>query len=188
VPARSVALTFDVSASHFDEYAQDIIPALRRLRLHGIFFIMPNQTRDFCDGHTACWPSLLAWRAEGLIDLESHSFTHLDYTTLTPQKLAFDLAHSKALIETRTGQPVLGLCYPFDAVAPEAFDLLAKAGYRFAVAGATRPDRSAEWNDPRPFALPRYYPYSGDASYPLITGAGGETFEQMLMGAVENRN
>ncbi len=183
-PARSVALTFDVGASHFDEYAQDIIPALRRYHLRAIFFVMPSQTRDACDGRLACWPSLLAWRDEGLISIESHSFTHYDFTTLSPALLAYDVAHSKAAIEARTGQPVLGLCYPFDSVTPAAYDLLARAGYQFAVAGATRPDRSAQWNDPQPFALPRYYPYSAGATYPLITGTGGQTFEQMVLGAI----
>jgi peptidoglycan/xylan/chitin deacetylase (PgdA/CDA1 family) len=183
-PARSVALTFDVGASHFDEYVQDVVPALRRNHLRAIFFVMPSQTREVCDGKTACWPSLLAWRDEGLISIESHSFTHQDYATLSPEMLAYDIARSKAAIEAKTGQPVLGLCYPFDSVTPAAFDLLAKAGYRFAVAGATRHDRSAEWNDPQPYALPRYYPYSGQAMYPLIGGTGGQTFEQMMLGAV----
>ncbi len=186
MPARSVALTFDVGASHFDEYTQDIIPALRRYHLRAIFFVMPSQTRDACNGQLACWPSLLAWRDEGLISIESHSLTHQDYATLSPESLARDITRSKAAIEAKTGQPVLGLCYPFDSVAPAAFDLLAKAGYRFAVAGATRRDRSAQWNDPRPYALPRYYPYSGDGAYPLISGTGGQTFEQMLVGAISD--
>ena len=111
-PARSVAITFDVAASHFDEYTRDIIPALRRTHLRAIFFVMPSQTRDTCDGQLACWPSLLAWRDEGLISIESHSYLHEDFATLSPEMIAFDLAHSKAAIEARTGQPVLGLCYP----------------------------------------------------------------------------
>jgi len=183
-PARSVALTFDVGASHFDEYAHDIIPSLRRNHLRAIFFVMPSQTRDTCDGQIACWPSLLAWRDEGLISIESHSFMHEDYATLSPEMLAFDVAHSKAAIEAKTGQPVLGLCYPFDSVTPAALDLLPKAGYQFAVAGPTRHDRSAQWNDPQPFSLPRYYPYSGQATYPLIGGTHGQTFEQMMASAV----
>ena len=146
---------------------------------------MPSQTQDTCDGQTACWPSLLAWRDEGLISIESHSFMHEDYATLSPERLAFDILRSKRAIEAKTGQPVLGLCYPFDSVAPAALDLLAKAGYRYAVAGATRLDRSARWNDPRPFALPRYYPYSGESTYPLIGGTHGLTFEQMLGAASE---
>ena len=184
-PARSVALTFDVGASHFDEYLSDIVPTLRREHLRAIFFVMPSQTRDTCDGQTACWPSLLAWRDEGLISIESHSFLHEDYATLSPEMLAFDIVRSKRAIEARTGQPVLGLCYPFDSVTPAALDLLARAGYRYAVAGATRPDRSAQWGDPQPFALPRYYPYSGESTYPIVGGTHGLTFQEMMLGASE---
>ena len=70
-------------------------------------------------------------------------------------------------------------------MTPAALDLLARAGYHFAVAGATRRDRSAQWNDPQPFALPRYYPYSGETTYPLIGGTHGLTFEQMMLAAVD---
>jgi peptidoglycan/xylan/chitin deacetylase (PgdA/CDA1 family) len=184
-PARSVALTFDVGASHFDQYVDDIVPALRRYHLRAIFFVMPSQTRDTCAGQIACWPSLLRWRDEGLISIESHSFFHEDYATLSPERLAYDAARSKAAIEAKTGQPVLGLCYPFDSVTPAAFDLLAKAGYQFAVAGATRHDRSAQWNDRQPYALPRYYPYSGPATYPLIGGTHGLAFAQMMLHAAQ---
>jgi len=186
IPARSVALTFDVGASHFGEYIGDIVPTLRRNHLRGIFFVLSNQTKDTCDGQIACWPDLLAWRDEGLISIESHSYMHEDYASLSPERLRFDITRSKADIEAHTGQPVLGLCYPFDSVTPAAVALLAKAGYQFAVAGATRHDRSAEWSDPQPFVLPRYYPYSGETSYPLIGGTGGLTFEQMMQAASAN--
>jgi peptidoglycan/xylan/chitin deacetylase (PgdA/CDA1 family) len=185
VPSRSVAITFDVGASHFDQYSNQIIPLLRRYHLRAIFFVMPNQTRAACDGKTTCWPNLLAWRDEGLISIESHSYMHEDYATLGPDELAFDITRSKADIEAHTGQPVLGLCYPFDSLAPAAVALLAKAGYQYAAAGDVRPDRSAEWNDPQPLALPRYYPYSGETNYPIISGSGGQTFDQMLMAASE---
>jgi peptidoglycan/xylan/chitin deacetylase (PgdA/CDA1 family) len=181
--SRAVALTFDVGASHFDDYAGVVIPALRRFRLHAIFFVMPSQTREACDGGLACWPDLLAWRDEGLIDLESHSLTHYDFATLPPERLALDIAGSKAAIEARTGQPVLGLSYPFDSLNPAAVDLLAAAGYAYAVAGATRADRSAVLNDPTPLALPRYYPYSGTAFYPRLGGPAGPTFAEMMLAA-----
>jgi peptidoglycan/xylan/chitin deacetylase (PgdA/CDA1 family) len=183
-PARSAALTFDVAASHLDEYSQAIIPALRRYHPHAIFFVMPSQTRDTRDGQMACWPSWLAWRDEGLISIESHSFYHFDYARLSPERLAYNGAHSRAAIQAKTGQPVLGLCYPFDSVAPAAVDLLSAAGYKFAVAGATRRDRSAECGDRQPYTLPRYYPYSGNGVCPVIAGTHGQTFDHMMLAAV----
>ncbi|MEP7357180.1 MAG: polysaccharide deacetylase family protein [Anaerolineales bacterium] len=182
-PAHSAALTFDVGWTHFDEYSGVIVPALRRYGLHAIFFVLPSRTSETCDGLTTCWPLLLAWQNEGLISIESHSLYHVDYTTLSPQDIERDAAHSKSIIEAHTGQPVRGLCYPFDDVSPAAAYLLEKLGYKYAVAGATRPDRSARAADPAPFALPRYYPYSGDADYPAIHGERGLAFGALMLAA-----
>lgn len=184
-PAPAVALTFDVGASHFGEYREVIIPALRRHGFQAIFFVMPSQTRAACEGDFACWPDLLAWRDEGLIALESHTLTHYDFTTLPPERLALDIAGSKRAIEAQTGQPVLGLSYPFDAFAEAAPELLAQAGYAYAVAGAARRDRSAHFADASPFDLPRYYPYSGEAFYPRLGGPDGPTFAELMVAAGE---
>lgn len=183
--ARSVVLTFDVGASKFDDYANIVIPVIRKYNFHAIFFILASRTVDSCDDpDTTCWPLIKQWADEGLISVGSHSWSHIDYQTLTPEQLYRDAAHSKALIEEKTGHTVLGICYPFDSVNPAAFDLLDSLGYQFAVGGFTQADRSAHFNADQPFALPRYYPYSGDY-YPIIGGTHGQTFEQMMLGAIE---
>lgn len=186
-PARSVLLTFDVGVSRFDDYADVVIPALRRYGFRAVFFVLAGQIDEECDGVTTCWPTLLQWRDEGLISIESHSLYHQDYTTLTPEQIVLDAGRSKAIIEEHTGQPVTGICYPFDAVNPAAFDLLPALGYTFAVGGPTRAERNVLSGDPEPFNLPRYYPYSGIATYLALIGAGGATFEEMLLRAVNER-
>lgn len=183
-PARSVVLTFDVGGSHFDDYLNVIIPTLRRYGLRAIFFVLVSQVRDTCDGQWTCWDSLIRWRDEGLISIESHSLYHIDYTTLTPAEIVLDAGRSRAVIEEKIGQPALGLCYPFDAINLAAFDLLKGLGYRFAMGGYTRAERSVLSADPDPYNLPRYYPYSSDELYPVISGTGGKTFEQMLWDAI----
>jgi hypothetical protein len=54
-------------------------------------------------------------------------------------------------------------------------------GYQFAVGGHTRPDRSVEVRDADRYSLPRVYPYSNLAIYPIIGGSNGETFDQLVM-------
>jgi peptidoglycan/xylan/chitin deacetylase (PgdA/CDA1 family) len=203
---RSVVLTFDVGASKFDDYVDVIIPALRKYNFHAVFFILASRTVDSCETSgkrigsplqdvygqidvsalTTCWPLIKQWADEGIISVGSHSWSHIDYQTLAPDQIYRDAAHSKALIEEKTGHPVLGICYPFDSVNPAAFDLLDSLGYQFAVGGFTQADRSAHPNADQPFALPRYYPYSGDY-YPIIGGTHGQTFEQMMWGAIERQ-
>lgn len=183
-PARSVALTFDVGYSHFDDYANVVIPALRRYRFRAVFFVLASKVQDECDGDYTCWPNLIEWRDEGLISVESHSLYHQDYATLTPEQIAWDAGQSKAIIEAHMGQPVLGLCYPFDNPNPAAFPILKDLGYRFTVGGPTRAERSAASGDAEPFNLPRYYPYSSAEIYPGMIGMEGKTFEQMMMAAI----
>jgi peptidoglycan/xylan/chitin deacetylase (PgdA/CDA1 family) len=184
-PQRSVVLTFDVGASKFDDYTNIVIPALRRHNFHGLFFILASRTVDSCDDPTlTCWPMVKQWADEGVISVGSHSWSHIDYATMSPEQIYLDAAHSKALIEEKTGHTVLGICYPFDSVNVAAYDLLETLGYEFAVGGYTRGDRSALFNDDSPYNLPRYYPYSGDY-YPIIGGTRGQTFDEMLLGAIE---
>jgi peptidoglycan/xylan/chitin deacetylase (PgdA/CDA1 family) len=184
-PARSALLTFDVGHSHFDDYANVVIPALRRYRFRAVFFVLASKVQDECDGEHTCWDRLIQWRDEGLISVESHSLYHQDYTTLTPEQIHWDAGQSKAIIEAHMGQPVLGLCYPFDAVNPAAFSILKDLGYRFTVGGPTRAERSALFADPDSFSLPRYYPYSNADIYPAMIGMGGKTFAEMMMGAID---
>jgi peptidoglycan/xylan/chitin deacetylase (PgdA/CDA1 family) len=186
-PQRSVVLRFDVGGSHFADYTDVVIPTLRRYHMHGLFFIQASQTRDECEGEFTCWATLAGWQREGLISIGSHSLYHIDYTTLSPEQIVLDAGRSKAIIEHKLGVTVQGLCYPFDAVNPAAFEILKDLGYRFAVGGYTRNERSARFADAEPFNLPSYYPYSGEAFYPVLGGSGGQTFEELMLAAIETK-
>ncbi len=180
VPARSVVLRFDVAQSHFDDYINVVVPALRANGQHGLFFILASRTSDDCDGLHACWPTLKQWADDGVISPESHTLWHIDYTELTPVEIRKDAEESRAMIEAKTGHKVHGLCYPFDSVAAPAVDILRGLGYDFAVAGNTRRDRGVMFADPDPFTLPSVYPYSSDSAYPQLTSHQGQTFESLL--------
>ena len=184
-PQRSVVLTFDVGGSKFDDYENVVVPALRKYGFHAIFFVLASRTLDECDGENACWPALAGWQKEGVISVGSHSWSHIDYAAMPPEQIALDAGRSKKLIEEKIGQPVLGICYPFDSPNPAAFSILEALGYKFAVGGYTRHDRSVALGDLEPYNLPRYYPYSGEDFYPIIGGTGGLTFEEMMLGAIK---
>jgi len=183
-PERSVALTFDVGISHFDEYVNEIIPALRRFGHHAIFFVQTQGVLDECDGTFTCWPSLAEWYAEGLISIGSHTVYHRDFNTLPAAQIVLELGGSKRTIEEKLGVSVIGVCYPFDAPSPAAFPILESLGYRFAVGGYTRAERSARFADTEPYNLPRYYPYSSEALYPVLSGSGGLTFDELIPAAI----
>lgn len=183
-PAHAVVLTFDVGGQDFDNYANIIIPALRRYNLHAIFFVQAYRIHERCGEGFTCWDVLAQWKAEGLISIGSHGMFHYDFATLTPEQIKYDAGRAKEILEEKLGGPVLGFSYPFDSAPAQAWPILEKLGYQFAAAGATRADRSAQFNDASPYTLPRYYPYSGEATYPVISGNHGQTFDQILLGAV----
>lgn len=179
-PARSVVLRFDVAQSHFDDYAEVIVPALRERGQHGLFFILASRTVAECDGEHACWPTLKDWADEGVISPESHTQWHINYNDLTAEELWRDARLSKETIEAETGHTVHGLCYPFDAVSAKALTILPELGYAFAVGGYTRNERAVLFADPAPFALPSLYPYSSPEAYPELTSHPGQTFATLL--------
>jgi len=184
-PQKAVALTFDVGLSSFDDYVNVIVPTLQRYHLHAIFFVLANRTRDECDGKITCWPTLKRWVEAGDISIGSHSLYHIDYAELTPDAIMLDAGRSKAIIEQKLGVTVTALCYPYDSVSPAAMPILKALGYRLAVAGPTRHERSVLFADAEPYNLPRYYPYSSWRSYPALVGMHGKPFNQVLWEAIE---
>ena len=185
-PQPAVALTFDVGISHFDDYTEVVVSTLRRLGLHGIFFIQTQGVLEECDGKFTCWESLAEWLEEGVISVGSHTVYHQDFTTLSSAQILVELKRSKEVIEEKLGVSIIGVCYPFDAVNPDAFPILERLGYRFAVGGWTRSDRSAHLGDPEPYSLPRLYPYSNDSIYPAMAGSGGLSFAELMTAATDS--
>jgi len=182
-PQKSVVLSFDIGVDRHSEYAQIVIPTLRKYGLNAIIFLVSNTNLigDECDlGETFCWSELRAWSDEGLISVESHGIWHMDYTTLDAATQRTDAGLSKELIEENIGQPVLGFAYPYDSYNIQSFNLLKSLGYQFAVAGFSRSDRSALRGDSQRYSLPRVYPYSNPDVYPHLSTANGMTFEEMI--------
>lgn len=183
-PQKSVVLSFDIGVNRHSEYAEIIIPTLRKYGLHAIVFLVANTNLigDECnlEGETFCWSELRTWSDEGLISVESHGIWHEDYTTLDKAEQEQDAGLSKRLIEENIGKHVSGFAFPFDAYSPQSFEVLKSLGYEFAVAGYSRSDRSVLRGDSEPYSLPRVYPYSNPDVYPLLSTAKGMTFEQMI--------
>jgi len=178
-PQKSVLLTFDLGTTHFDDFTTLIIPTLRKYNLKGILFLVVNITSDHCANGYACWSRLLEWQSEGLLSVQSHGMTHPDYAKITAQQIQNDAAQSKKVIEARVGAPVVAFAYPYDSAPATAQSIVKALGYKFAMSGNTRSDKSIVTSDPLLYNLPRYYPYSGIGTYPVIYGTT-LTFEQMM--------
>jgi peptidoglycan/xylan/chitin deacetylase (PgdA/CDA1 family) len=181
VPAQSAVITFDIGTPQEDNYAQVVIPALRKYHLHAIVFVVTGMIADSCGAdNMVCWQELLQWSEEGLISVESHGVNHPDYATLSTEAQRWDAQTSKAVIEANIGRPVEGFAYPYDSFNDGAARVVQALGYQFAVAGNTRGDRAVQLSDPDRFHLPRLYPYSNPRIYPMMYGTPDRTFDQLV--------
>jgi peptidoglycan/xylan/chitin deacetylase (PgdA/CDA1 family) len=187
VPAKSVVLTFDIGTAERADFADVIIPALRDHGLQALFFVVTDMIAETCGTENkVCWQDLRDWSAAGLISVESHGVGHPDYKTIDTEAQRWDLTVSRQIIAAQTGRPPIAFAYPFDSFNEGAPRVVKSAGYRFAVAGNTRADRSVHLSDPDRYSLPRVYPYSNPRIYPILYGADGKTFGEMIAAASES--
>jgi peptidoglycan/xylan/chitin deacetylase (PgdA/CDA1 family)/N-acetyl-anhydromuramyl-L-alanine amidase AmpD len=181
VPARSVALTFDIGTAQRSDYAENILPALRRHGFHALFFVVTGVIADSCGmENKICWEDLREWAGEGLISVESHGVSHPDYTALTSDEQRWDAQTARGIIADKTGRSPIAFAYPYDSYTEGAQRVIESIGYRFAVAGNTRDDRAVRLSDPSRYALPRVYPYSNAEIYPRMHALAGRTFGEMI--------
>jgi peptidoglycan/xylan/chitin deacetylase (PgdA/CDA1 family) len=124
LPRRPVVLTFD------DGYLSDYThaaPVLRRLAWPGVLNLALNNLRrgDITAPEVR---RLIEWGWE----IDSHTLTHPDLTTLTPAALRHELVGSRAAIQRRLGQPARFFCYPAGRYDPAVVAAVKAAGYEAA--------------------------------------------------------
>lgn len=182
-PEKSVVLTFDIGTAKADNFRQVIIPALRQYGYKALFFVLINAISDDGAANTLTWSDLREWQQEGLISVQSHGVYHPDYQDLTYDQKLWDSKTSFEVITQEVGESPLILAYPYDSVPQDAERLMQEVGYQLALAGH-RLERSVLFGDPDRFALPRYYPYSNEEAYPVLSDGYGWTFPEMMLAAI----
>jgi peptidoglycan/xylan/chitin deacetylase (PgdA/CDA1 family) len=120
LPPKPVVLTFD------DGYRGDYVyarPTLRRLRWPGnLNMLVGNLGQELTDR-----------MIEQLIDdgweLDAHTISHLDLTTMTGSRLRHEVAGSRQILEHRFHQPVNFFCYPAGKFNRSTIRAVRRAGY-----------------------------------------------------------
>jgi peptidoglycan/xylan/chitin deacetylase (PgdA/CDA1 family) len=158
---RAVVLTFDDGTRDTYETAW---PILRRHGLTATVFLVTDYM-----GQVAPWPGtaarLMDWgqaremSREG-VEIGSHTATHLDLRQAEVGVLREELRRSKAAIEEQIGTEVVSFAYPFGYFRACLPELLAEAGYKWAVLGGTYGYNTSAT---RPFELRRIR-VAGDVS------------------------
>jgi len=140
LPAKPVVITID---DGYDDAATNARQILQGYGMTATFFIPTWQTRIRPD-------VFRAMDAEGF-DIEAHSRTHPDLTTLSDQAAWSEIAGSKADLEHMLGHPVVLFAYPYGALNPRISAIVSRAGYRGGVGAYAGRVQSvaASLNEPR---------------------------------------
>jgi peptidoglycan/xylan/chitin deacetylase (PgdA/CDA1 family) len=124
LPRRPIVLQFD------DGYRADFTharPVLARLGWPGVLNLV---LRNLGPGGITV-PQVRALIADGW-EVDSHTMTHPDLTTLPSGDLRYELVASRAEIRLRFGQPARFFCYPSGRYDARVVAAVAAAGYRAA--------------------------------------------------------
>jgi peptidoglycan/xylan/chitin deacetylase (PgdA/CDA1 family) len=149
LPRRPIVLSFD------DGYLSDYtvgLPALRRHRWPGVIdLVLRNVARG----------DLEPWQVRRLIaagwEIDAHTLSHVDLTTVDPARLHEEVAGSRAELRRMFGRPVQFFCYPLGHYDGRVVAAVKAAGFQGATTenpGLARPNE--------PFTLARIRIDPGD--------------------------
>ncbi|GHV45692.1 hypothetical protein FACS189492_3010 [Clostridia bacterium] len=147
LPARPVVITFD--DGYISNY-KDAYPILKELGLKATIFIVTG-TVGATDGVSYphfTWEQAREMQKSGVIDIQSHSHTHSDMTTLDVGQIVRETRLSKYLIDKNLGKDCKYFAFPFGAYNDECAWAGAAAGYllqcRLGVGGYNTKDTPPE--------------------------------------------
>ena len=139
LPAKPIVITFD------NGYPPQVTEAPRVMSRYGWPGVLNEITEDHLHNTQIEWVLKLGW------EVDSHSLTHPDMTTLDPEDLRAQLVDSRQFLQRSFHIPGNSFCYPSSEYNATVIAAVKAAGYTNATteghAYATRAD---------PYLLPRF--------------------------------
>ena len=126
LPKKPVVITFD--DGHIDVY-KNVFPILQKYNMKATFFIVTDNVNLYPDYLT--WQQAREMQTSGLADIESHTLSFKDVTTITSHDKLWDQIYgSKQAIEWYLKKPANYLAYPHSKYTIDAEDMCKEVGYR----------------------------------------------------------
>lgn len=125
LPTRPILITFD--DGYMDNYTV-ALPIMKKYGFTATLFLIVNKVGD---------PNCLTWKevkelARNGWDIQSHTLTHPDLTTLSLHTLQHELVNSKAALEKQLDKPVHFFAYPSGKHNDTVIKAVKDAGYLMA--------------------------------------------------------
>lgn len=126
LPTNPVVITFDDGFRDQYEYA---LPILKSHNFTAMFFIYTNLTKA-ADGMN--WEMLNELVASGM-EIGDHTASHAFLPALSGERLEYEIAESRAILEDHLGIPIQYFAYPGGSYTPATIEALQKDVYLSAV-------------------------------------------------------
>jgi peptidoglycan/xylan/chitin deacetylase (PgdA/CDA1 family) len=147
LPQKPVMLTFD---DGYEDNYSIAFPLLKKYGLSAVIFLVAESSRptNFWDHNEPQVPLLnhkqIGEMAAAGIEFGSHTMTHPDLSTCSPERVRKELVESKHLIKQLTGKETLSIAYPYGSVNEIIKSIAAETGYRYGIATNSGPSNFHE--------------------------------------------
>lgn len=121
LPSHPVVVSFD--DGYYGEY-RDALPTLRAMRWPAVLNLKLDNLADLGGVRNVKRMIAAGW------EIDSHTITHPDLTSLTDERLRYELAGSRARLQRLLGVPARFLCYPSGRFDARVIAAARAAGYR----------------------------------------------------------
>ncbi len=127
LPEKPIIITFD------DGYSSNYIYAYPILKKYNtkatIFVITDRRGMSLSKNPHFSWNQAREMADSGIIDIQSHTYSHQAATSLSDFDLVFELKTSKKMIENKLGRKCSVLAFPFGDAGEREIEAAKKAGY-----------------------------------------------------------
>ncbi len=151
LPENPVLITFD------DGYISNYTIAYPMLRQYGfkavIFVIASRMGADNIEFPHFSWAEAREMEESGIVEIESHSFTHPDFSRLSYTQTVVEMRLAKYAIEANLGKKCRFFAYPYGKLNMSSTAVGKAAGYDIILVGR---DVNADTDNENLYELPRY--------------------------------
>ena len=124
IPAKSVLLTFD---DGYEDNYTNAFPILKEFNMHATIFVIPGYLNS---GVYLSSDQVKEMSDSGLIDIESHTYSHKRLSELSYENQLNELVSSKKALSDLTGKEVTAIAYPEGLYNDDTLKAVAEAGYK----------------------------------------------------------